>query len=340
MEKLLSFIVPCYNSQDYMEHCIQTLLPGGEEVEILVIDDGSVDNTLSIGKKYEENYPGIVRAIHQKNKGHGGAVNTGIANAKGEFVKVVDSDDWIDEEAYSKVLAFLKKASAAKKSPDMLVSNFIYDKLGAKHKKVMKYHHALPKNRFFQWKDIGHFSVGQYILMHSVIYRRAVLLKSGLKLPEHTFYVDNVYVYQPLPYVKNIYYLDVTLYHYFIGREDQSVQEQTMIKRIDQQLKVNKIMIDAYDLDRLNDKKLRYYMYQYLNIITVISSILLLKYENPEHKQKKEDLWAYLKDKNENMYRELRYKKFLGFMMNVKTKPMKKIVVFIYGIVQKIFGFN
>lgn len=340
MSKLLSFIVPCYNSKDYMEHCINTLLPGGDEVEILIIDDGSVDNTLEIGQRYEREYPGIVRAIHQENKGHGGAVNTGIANATGEFVKVVDSDDWVDDEAYVKVLNFLRKAVEAKKCPDMLISNFIYDKVGVTHKKTMSYHHALPENRFFQWKDIKHFTVGQYILMHSVIYRRDVLLKCGLKLPEHTFYVDNIYVYQPLPYVRNMYYLDVTFYHYFIGREDQSVQEETMIKRIDQQLRVNKIMIDAYNVDQFANARLRYYMYQYLNIITVVSSILLTKYDTPEHLKMKEELWMYIKHKNINMYREMRYKKFLGFALNLKTKPMRKIVLFVYSIVQKIFGFN
>lgn len=340
MGKLLSFIVPCYNSKDYMEHCIQTLLPGGDDVEILVIDDGSVDTTLEIAQRYEREYPGIVRAIHQENKGHGGAVNTGIANATGEFVKVVDSDDWVDDKAYEKILAFLLKAREAGKCPDMLISNFIYDKVGVKHKKVMNYHHAMPKNRFFQWKDIKHFTVGQYILMHSVIYRKEVLIKCGLKLPEHTFYVDNLYVYKPLPFVRNMYYLDVTFYHYFIGREDQSVQEETMIKRIDQQLRVNKEMIDAYNVDQFSNAKLRYYMYQYLNIITVVSSILLTKYDSPEHFQMRCELWDYIKQKNKNMYVEMRYKKFLGFMLNLKAKPLRKLVLFGYGIVQKVFGFN
>lgn len=341
MNKLLSFIVPCYNSAAYMEHCVDTLLTGGEDVEILVIDDGSTkDNTWEIAQRLEQEHAGIVRAIHQENKGHGGAVNTGIANAQGVYVKVVDSDDWVDETAYKKILAFLKKTVEADKKPDMLISNFVYDKVGVKRKKVMKYEGALPKNRFFQWKDIGFFGVGKYILMHSVIYRLEVLKKCGLQLPEHTFYVDNIYVYKPLPYVKNMYYLDVDFYHYFIGREDQSVQENVMIGRIDQQIRVNKAMIDFYDVDRLPGKKLQYYMYQYLNIITVISSILLLKFETPEHLAMKQELWDYLKNKNEVMYKQLRYRKFLGFMMNVKTKPMRKLVVFIYGIVQKVFGFN
>ena len=104
--KLLTFAVPCYNSAEYMRKCIESLLPGGDEVEILIVDDGSQkDNTLEIAREYETKYPGICRAIHQENGGHGEAVNTGLRNAAGIFFKVVDSDDWVDPEAYREVLA-------------------------------------------------------------------------------------------------------------------------------------------------------------------------------------------------------------------------------------------
>lgn len=96
--KLLSVTVPCFNSQDYMRHCIETLLPGGEEVEILIVDDGSQDGTAAIADEFQEKYPGIVRAIHQENAGHGGAVMKGLSQATGLYFKVVDSDDWVDPQ--------------------------------------------------------------------------------------------------------------------------------------------------------------------------------------------------------------------------------------------------
>ena len=99
-KKYLSVIIPCYNSAEYMHVSIESALVGGEDVEILIVDDGSTkDNTYEIAKKYEEKYPTIIRAITQENKGHGGAVNTGIANATGEYIKVLDSDDWLEENA-------------------------------------------------------------------------------------------------------------------------------------------------------------------------------------------------------------------------------------------------
>ncbi|MEG2951521.1 MAG: glycosyltransferase, partial [Clostridia bacterium] len=101
--KLLTIAIPCYNSQDYLAHAVESALLGGNEVEVLIVDDGSKDDTARIADAYERKYPQIVRAIHQENGGHGDAVMTGIRNATGLYFKVVDSDDWLDAEAYPKV---------------------------------------------------------------------------------------------------------------------------------------------------------------------------------------------------------------------------------------------
>ena len=94
--KLLSFAIPCYNSADYMEKCIKSVLIGGEDVEVIIVDDGSTkDDTAEIADRYAKMYPTIVKAVHQENGGHGQAVNTGLAHATGKFFKVVDSDDWV-----------------------------------------------------------------------------------------------------------------------------------------------------------------------------------------------------------------------------------------------------
>ena len=217
-----------------MEHCIESLLIGGEDVEILIVDDGSKDRTAEIADAYAAKYPTICRAIHQENGGHGEAVNAGIRNATGLFFKVVDSDDWVDADAYMQVLDKLREFVADGEAKlDMLLSNYVYEKDGAKHKQVMR-QTGVPKDRVFTWSDVPHFFKGHYILMHSVIYRTQMLRDCGLELPKHTFYVDSIYVFNPMPYVKTMYYLNVDFYRYFIGRADQSVNEQVMIKRMDQ----------------------------------------------------------------------------------------------------------
>lgn len=336
--KLLTFAIPCYNSESYMENCIKSLLPGGDDVEILIVDDGSKDLTAEIADAYERRYPGIVRAIHQENGGHGEAVNTGIRNATGLYFKVVDSDDWVDEEAYQKILDKLRELSGGQETLDMLISNYVYEKEGAKHKKVMRYS-ALPKDELFTWKDVRHFPKGQYILMHSVIYRTRLLRECGLELPKHTFYVDNIYVYKPLPSVRNMYYMDVEFYRYYIGREDQSVNEKVMISRIDQQIRVNKLMVDEFDLWKIPNRKLRKYMFNYLEIITVISTIMLIRSGTEENLEKKRELWKYIKEKDIRLFHRLRTG-ILGNAMNLPGKGGRKISVAAYKLSQKVVGFN
>lgn len=129
-------------------------------------------------------------------------MNTGIKNATGIYLKVVDSDDWVNEYAYGEILDTLANFYKQGTVLDMLLSNYVYEKQGAKKKTVIHYRHAIPKDQIFCWDDVGRFPVSQYILMHSVIYRTALLRECDLELPEHTFYVDNIYVFKPLPYVK------------------------------------------------------------------------------------------------------------------------------------------
>lgn len=338
--KLLSIAIPCYNSAAYMKRCIDSLLPGGDEVEILIVDDGSTkDDTAEIADAYERNYPGICRAFHQENGGHGEAVNTGLRNATGVYFKVVDSDDWVNEEAYKKVLETLRFFMQANQTLDMLITNFVYETQGMKHKKVMNYRTAIPKEELIDWSGVKIFVLGQYILMHSVVYRLDLLRRCGLELPKHTFYVDNIFVYQPLPYVKYMYYLDVNFYRYFIGREDQSVNEKVMIGRIDQQIRVTKLMLGYCDVMKLPNRKLRHYMIRYLEIMMTVCSILAIRSEDEEALKKKKELWQYVKQKNLPLYLRLRWG-FLGQGTNLPGKSGRKISVACYKIAHKFYGFN
>ena len=259
-----------------MEKCIKSVLIGGEDVEVIIVDDGSTkDDTAEIADRYAKMYPTIVKAVHQENGGHGQAVNTGLAHATGKFFKVVDSDDWVDARSYKKILTTLKSFVEGEE-PDMVIANYVYDKVGAKRKKVIHYDNVFPVEQMFGWDDIGKFKIDQYILMHSVIYRTQLLKDCALQLPKHTFYVDNIFVFEPLPYVKKMYYINTNFYRYFIGRDDQSVNETVMISRIDQQIRVTKRMIDSFIKSGVQNKKCRMYMRNYLRIMMEVSSIFLI----------------------------------------------------------------
>ena len=337
--KYISFAIPCFNSQNYMSRAIDSLLTGKDEVEILIVNDGSRDQTSEIAHEYMENYPDIVRVIDKENGGHGDAVNAGLGAAQGKYFKVVDSDDWVDEEALKRILTLIRNLEEDGEQIDMLVSNFVYEKTGASHKKCVHYRNALPQDEIFRWDDIGHFRLDQYILMHSVIYRTDLLKLIQMKLPKHTFYVDNIYVYYPLPHVRKIYYLDIDFYRYFIGRDDQSVNEKNMIARADQQIYVTKTMIDMYEMGEISSRKLRLYMVNYLAIMMTVSSIILIRSKTDENIEKKRELWRYLKKRDFKMYLKIRYG-ILGQTMNIPGKSGRKISSLVYSVARRIIGFN
>lgn len=322
-----------------MAQAIESILPGGEDVEILIVNDGSKDRTAEIGKEYEEKYPGIVKLINKENGGHGDAVNAGLSHASGKYFKVVDSDDWVDRISLMKILNVLKNFEEEEQEVDMLIANYVYEKVGMEHKKVIRYDNVLPENQILKWDEIGQFHIGQYILMHSVIYRTDMLKLCQLTLPKHTFYVDNIYVYYPLPHVRTLYYMNVDFYRYFIGREDQSVNEKVMISRIDQQIFVTKTMIDMYELRRIQSKKLRKYMLNYLAIMMTVSSILCIRSKKKENLEKKKELWQYLKQKDYGAFMKIRYG-ILGQTMNLPGRSGRKVSSMAYIVARRLIGFN
>lgn len=332
--KYITFCVPCYNSAKYMEHCIKTLLTGKEDVEIILVNDGSKDDTLKIAKKYEKKYPSIIKVVDKENGGHGSGVNKGLELAQGLYYKVVDFDDWVDEDALQEVLDKIKELHKSKKEVDMMIVNYVYEKYC--EQKEICYEKILPENKIFGWDEVGRFKVDTYLLMHSVIYLTKTLRKTKVKLPEHTFYVDNIFVYYPLPSVKTMYYLNVPFYRYYIGREDQSVNEKVMISRIDQQLKITKMMIDffnPYDYYEKN-KNLAKYLIHYIDIMMSVSTILLQVSNTKEHQAKKKELWEYLKTKNKRLY-----KKCKKSLSGAASLP-RFIAVPGYKIARKIYKFN
>lgn len=259
--KKLTITVPCFNAEMYLKRCLDSLVIGGNDVEIIVVDDGSTDRTGEIADQYVSEYPDIVKAVHKENGGHGSGVNTGLRMAAGAYFKVVDSDDWLEEKAYKKLLKnitqWLESAEKgeAEMVPDLVICNYVYNHLEEEKTKIMHYRNVFPVNKFITWNDMGAFYPSQYLIMHALIYRTEILRKSGVILPEHTFYVDNIFAYYPLPFVKTLCYLDEELYNYYLGREDQSVNEKVLISRIEQQIKVTKIVAECVDLKKVKEKR-------------------------------------------------------------------------------------
>lgn len=337
--KTLSIVVPAYNSENYLSKCLDPLVIGGDEVEVIIVNDGSTDNTEEIAKEYCQKYSNIVRLENKPNGGHGSAINRGLSVAKGLYFKVVDSDDWFEEGAYRKLIKLLKKQVSKPKPIDLVLANYVYEYSYNNTRHTINYRKVIPRGRTFSWDEVGTFKPGQYLLMHSMVYRTQVLRDSKLVLPEHTFYVDNLVAYIPLPYVETIYYLDVDLYRYFIGRADQSVNRVNMIKRISQQIRVNEIMVESYHLySDIDNHFLRKYMLHYLEVITLIS-VVHIRLANKQV----EDLWSFIEKFDIKMHQALRNSELTHVIMGVVRLPGKlgKLILLAgYELGRKLYKFS
>ena len=341
MEKLITFAIPCYNSESYMENCIRSLLSAGDDTEILIINDGSKDGTGAIADRYAAEYPDIVRAVHQENGGHGEGVNQGIRLGRGLFYKVVDSDDRLDPKALDVLLNRIREHVRDGVDVDMYVTNYVYDHVADNTQKTMSYKNIFPHETVCSWEDTKSFGVSKYLMMHSVVYRTELLRELKVELPKHTFYVDNLYMYWPFPSVKNIYYMDLDLYYYFIGRDDQSVNEKNMIKRIDQQIRVTKLMTECHDLCEIKKqgKQLYKYMFHELAMMYTISTVFLYASKDPENFKKEKELWEFLKEKDIKHYRKMR-RITINAWTHFPGKFGRWLTIKGYHIAQRIFKMN
>ncbi|MCL1798428.1 MAG: glycosyltransferase [Eggerthellaceae bacterium] len=339
--KTISFVVPCYNSASYMDVCIESLLACGDDIEIIIVDDGSTkDNTAARADAWQVRHPQVVRAIHKENGGHGSAVNTGLAAAEGRYFKVVDSDDWLDTPAMESVMAYLRHQEGRPRPTDLVIANYVYEKIHENAQTTIRYRGVLPVGREFGWGEIGRFGQSKNLLMHSVIYRTALLKEMALTLPEHCFYVDNIFVYVPLPQVETLYYLDVDMYRYFIGREGQSVTEGVMMSRIDQQLHVTRTMIDAVRLpDDVPDERLAVYMEGYLAMMMGICSIFLRMHGDEESERKRWEIWDYLEARDPALYKRVR-SRAINRLANLPGGAGRLLALVCYRLARMVFKFN
>lgn len=292
-QKTLTITVPCYNAQGYMEKCLKTLITGAPRVEIIIIDDGSKDNTGAIADAWAQKYPDMIRVHHQENGGHGEGINQGLKLASGRYFKVVDSDDWLDEAALQKVLDKLD-ALDQNGGVDLMVCNYVYTHADPKDNTTIRYANVFPAGETpVGWSGINGLNIKQYLTMHACIFSVRVLRECGVVLPKHTFYEDDLFAYAPLPYVKKLCYLDVDLYRYLIGREGQTVSEATMCKNYHHQLVCNRLIFDCADVDKILQEEPKLGRLMVHELVTMCSSSAVFARMNGTPQAEKE-LWELL----------------------------------------------
>ncbi len=334
--KLITFAVPCYNSAAYMNKCIDSLLTGGSDVEIVIVDDGSTDDTARIADGYAQSYPDIVKAVHKENGGHGSGVNRGLVEATGLYYKVVDSDDWLDTAALETLLSTIREHVEKGINADLYITNFVYEHDDGNNY-VSDYIKKMPVGKFFGWENIKPLRLWKMLLMHSLVYSTEKLRESNTILPEKTFYVDNLFAYKPLPYMKKLFYLDINLYRYFIGRADQSVNADNMINRYDQQILVMNKMLESYTFDELKkmNRPLRKLMYHCLEVIMLNTSFFTTAKDTPLRRKRFKAMWVGLKERDKKLYKKLKYRTLVRFITGLPWRVKGRVTTISYRILCK-----
>lgn len=338
----ITFVVPCFNSAEYMDHCIDSILRGKGNIEIVLVNDGSTrDDTGAKADAWVKQHPDVIRVIHQDNKGHGGAVMAGLRAARGVYFKVVDSDDWLDPVALNLLLSKLRHFIASGSPVDLVIANYVYEHTNTGTQKVIRYRGFLPQNRVFTWNEIGPFRPSQNLLMHAITYRSQVLIDTGFDMPEHTFYVDNLIAYTPLPAVQTLYYLPVNLYRYFIGREDQSVNESVQVSRLDQQMRVTRLMVEAHKLPQgIPNWRLAHYMANYLGLIVAASSLFSLLEGTEKGLRARREMWEHIDSIDRDLKKQLGLRQWLVLGANLPGRFGRSASVALYRVAQRIYKFS
>ena len=233
-KKVLTVTVPSYNVEEFLEECLDSFVCPEimDEIEVLIVNDGSTDSTAEIGRRYEEEWPGSFRLITKENGGHGSTINRGVEEASGEYFKVVDGDDWVNRKEFVKLVRELKQSRA-----DIVASNYVWIDHETR-KPAARQEHPFTEIEYGRLYPFSEVSGKVMIDMHAMTIRTDLLRKSGEKLDEHTFYVDYEYITFPIPYVETVYFMKDTVYCYRLGRAEQSMAISKMQKNVGNHLKV------------------------------------------------------------------------------------------------------
>lgn len=238
MGKILSIIVPTYNMQDYLDRCLKSLIVNSDLLEVLIINDGSKDQSLAIAKRYEKEHPNIFRVIDKSNGNYGSCVNRGLHEATGKYVKVLNADDQFRPEALN---ILLQEASTT--DVDAFITNYVKSPISGKAKTVT---FDLPQGVIIPFTEICNHKDIINLWMHAITYKRENLLQIGYKQTEGISYTDQEWIFEPLSTVRTLMYIPQDLYIYTLGREGQTMSKDFSACHFEDNITCAKQMLTAY----------------------------------------------------------------------------------------------
>lgn len=240
MDKVLTITVPSYNTSKYIDKAMLTFLDERflDDIEIIIVNDGSKDDTAERAAKYVDQYPNSIRLINKENGGHGSGINVGIREAKGKYFRIIDGDDYIDPDEMKQFVDQLKVLEA-----DAFISHYttVSEKTGELRLKkptdygLIEKKSTVPMNQVLPATQVLPYVYGS---IHAITFRTAILQENRIKMLEKTFYEDTEFVLYPMAYVKTVVVSEFNVYRYLIDQGNQSVSKVNQQKRIGELEKV------------------------------------------------------------------------------------------------------
>lgn len=324
--KILTICVPCYNNQAVLANTIESYLFIKDDVEIIIADNGSLDNTLTIAKEYQNKYPGIIKVI-STNGNLGNAINEAINEASGLYFKIVTHGDYLSKDGLAKALKTLKDLLRIQSNLDMLLCNYEYTGNNMKKSKVVDYKNIFPLDKVFKWHQVKHIKNNQLLNSKALIIKTDILRNKKIDLAKYHVYTKDLFVLSVLPLVSSMYYLDMVLYHTNLTNFNKN-------ENIDDYIESTKAMIDFYNYNELKSRKQRLYMIKHIGFVTANTMIMLTKQNMVEANVKKDELWNYLQIHNQNLYKSIKGT-VLGKLVLTDNKITNKIIVKKYKLENK-----
>jgi glycosyltransferase involved in cell wall biosynthesis len=310
--KLLTVVVPTYNMEKFLGHCLDSFIDETENMfsalEILIINDGSKDRSAAIAKKYEKKYPEIFRLINKENGGHGSTINRGIREATGKYFRVVDSDDWVDTKQFYQYLEKLQQIDA-----DIVFTSYSAVDEQTGHKKKFVYNtRGIERDTICSIDD---FLKNREIKMHTITYRTQVLKDNNIVLDEHCFYVDTEYVLYSLKYVNTCVLLNQNVYMYRTNMVTQSCSDEGYFRHCQDHEKVSIHLLEFVSgnlQSELSENKKKYFLVFVMRMLEKQYRIYLM--DNPFIGNNRRDIMEFdrkVRQINKSMYRKLRRKQYI-----------------------------
>ena len=279
--KILTIGIPVYNTEAYLERCLQSILfdEVAGMIEVIAVNDGSTDNSLEILREWQKRFPESMKIINKKNEGYGSTVNCAAKTATGKYFKLLDSDDWYDKDNFPKYLEILKSTEA-----DVIVNRII-----GEHPTFQDFDKIRPEIEYGKILKFENIKWNEVVGMHCIAYKTTLLQKNYRDVSKQ-FYADEEYIIYPLISNMNTFlFLDLVIYHYFIGREGQSIDTQSRIRNFRHMKNVVEGLLDFIEemKKKLSNEKKRYLLMSARNVTQGYLKFLIKNKINITNQEKK-----------------------------------------------------